>query len=300
MPYTGGAVTDLRVVRTGQRTIRIEFTVPDDGAGAGAQVQVRAATIEVGHWWWGNAPELFTTGPGEHAAGAYVIQAADVGFDLDGRSLHVRAVAFRFDEAEGRNVFSAILPPEPGMLKTFGVWSGQEPEPEPEPVVQQQFVVVTPEAGEAGVTLMFDWAGPLDSVTFFIDGLMSVVAAAEAGSSAQKFFPLGRTLVEGEVLEVSSVARFEDRDSAPFPPGGPFQITVAPAPVAEPDPSPEPEPGPEPSVTFPAVGTAEFPANLDEFHLIRPDGQRLQFGRLWKWLSFGWFGTWGVYLGREE
>jgi hypothetical protein len=130
MAYTGGAVTDLKVVRTGPQTFRVEFTVPDDGTGSGAQVQVRAAPISEGQWWWGTAPGLFTTEIGE--AGKYLITPVDAGSDLDGRQLYFRAVAFSFDEATQKNLFSAITPPESGLLVEFGTWVEPEPEPEPE------------------------------------------------------------------------------------------------------------------------------------------------------------------------
>lgn len=276
--YTGGAVTDLKVVRTGPQTFNVEFPVPEDGTGAGAQVQVRAAPVSAGEWWWGSTDALFTTEAGQYEAGDVVVQPVDAGFDLTDKQLHFRAVAFRFDEAEGKNKFSAITPPSPGLLVEFGTWTEPEPQPEPDPVVQQEFTVATPQAGDTGIAVELTWAGPLDSVTFFADGAMFDTSAGAPGEAATKFLPFGRELLEGELVTVYSVAHFEGADSEPWP-DPPVQVTVAAAP-AEPEPEPEPEPTDNPIVSAePVAGTK------DTLLVTWQDGSQAMVGRWGPWWS---------------
>jgi hypothetical protein len=133
MAYTGGAVTDLKVVRTGPQTFRVEFTVPDDGTGNAARVQVRSANASAGDWWWSKTEEgvsgvLLTTGPGQYTPGQYVIYPANAGRDLDGVRTYFQAVASDF----ALTGYSVVLPKEPGLLVEFGTWVEPEPEPEPE------------------------------------------------------------------------------------------------------------------------------------------------------------------------
>lgn len=306
MLYKGEQITDLKVVRTGQETFNVEFTVPDDGTGQAAQVQVRSAPHSAGSWWWGkNDPEtgvaktLLTTNPGEFTPGQYVQWPVDAGMDLDGVATQFQAVPFRFDEAEGENVFGNIFPRTPGLLVEFGKWVEPEPELEPEPVVQQQFSVATPKDGDTGVTVLFEWVGPLESVTFFVDGDTFDAPAEAPGTQSEWFLELGRVLEEGSVLFVDSVGNYEGRTSAPFP-STPYEIVVA---AAETEPTSPEEPTEEPTGNgsqFPMTTEARFEDNPDEFYLDFPNGETRKMSRIWKWLDFGWFGTWSIYIGRTE
>lgn len=307
--YQGEAVNDLKIVRTGRSKFAVEFTVPDDGTGAGAQVEVRSAPNSAGAWWWGKTETvtstLLTTAAGEYEPGSRVRYPVDAGIDLDGVQTQFRAVAFRYDEVADENHFSEILPPDPGLLFEFGEWV------EPELlVVQQQFTVETPVDGDVGVAIRLTWASPLDRVVFFVNGTgYEPVDIGLAGDPTILFVALGRSLVEGETLEIYSVAYHEGRESEPYPPHVPYRIRVAakPAPAEEPgeDEDEPPEP-PTDSTVFPVTTEATFPANADEFYLDVPDAEpnvaprRMKFGRLWKWLSFGWFGVYGIYLAKEE